>query len=103
MRHSRMNSLAPAGFALSLFSFLLTVFSALCLFSVILNPTIGAIAGILGLVASSMGLTMTAIARSEIVQNAQYGDEYAVSGMVVGIVVCVFSVAALVLYFVLFS
>ena len=59
--------------------------------------------GILALVASSIGLTMTAIARSEIVQNAQYGDEFAVSGMVIGIVVCVLSVAALVLYFVLFQ
>ena len=103
MRHSRMNSLAPAGFALSLFSFVLTAFSALCLFEVILNAMIGAIAGILALVASTMGLTMTAIARSEIVQNAQYGDEYAVSGMVVGIVVCVLSVVALALYFILFS
>ena len=103
MRHSRMNSLAPAGFALSVFSFLLTVFSALCLFNVILNSMIGAIAGILALVASTMGLTMTAIARFEIVQNAQFGDEFAVSGMVVGIVVCVLSVAALALYFILFS
>lgn len=98
-----MNQLAPSGFALSILSFLLTVFSALCIFGVILNSTIGAIVGILALVASSVGLTMTAIARSEIVQNAQFGDEYAVSGMVVGIVVCVFSVAALVLYFVLFK
>lgn len=101
--HSRMNYLALAGFGLSIVSFLLTVFSALCVFSVILNSTIGAIVGILALVASSVGLTMTGIARSEIVQNAQYGDEYAVSGMVVGIVVCVLSVAALVLYFVLFK
>ena len=46
---------------------------------------------------------MTAIARSEIVLNAQFGDEYAVSGMVVGIVVCALSVAFLVLYFVLFK
>ena len=98
-----MNSLAPAGFALSILSFLLTVFAALCIFGVILNSTVGAIAGICALVASSIGLTMTAIARSEIVQNAQYGDEYAVSGMVVGIVVCVLSIAALVLYFVLFK
>jgi len=96
-----MNQLAPSGFALSVLSFLLTVFSALCLFGVILNPTIGAIMGILALVSSSVGLTMTAIARSEIVQNAQFGDEFAVSGMVVGIVVCVLSVTALVLYFVL--
>jgi len=101
LRHSRMNQLAPSGFALSVLSFLLTVFSALCLFGVILNPTIGAIMGILALVSSSVGLTMTAIARSEIVQNAQFGDEFAVSGMVVGIVVCVLSVTALVLYFVL--
>ena len=98
-----MNSLAPAGFALSILSFLLTVFSGLCMFGLILNTTIGAIAGIAALVASTMGLTMTAIARSEIVQNAQFGDEYAVSGMVVGIVVCVLCVAALVLYFVLFK
>lgn len=103
MRHSRMNTLAPAGFALSLLSFLLTVFSALCIFGVMLNSTVGAIVGILALVASSLGLTITAISRSEIVQNAQYGDEYAVSGMVVSIVVCVLSVAALVLYFILFK
>lgn len=103
MRHSRMNYLAPAGFALSILSFLLTVFSALCIFGVMLNSTVGAIAGIIALVSSSVGLTMTGIARSEIVQNAQYGDEFAVSGMVVGIVVCVLSVAALVLYFVLFK
>ncbi len=103
MRHSRMNQLAPSGFALSILSFLLTVFACLCIFGVILNSTVGAIVGILALVASSVGLTMTAIARSEIVQNAQFGDEYAVSGMVVGIVVCVLSVAALVLYFVLFK
>lgn len=101
--HARMNRLALAGFGLSILSFLLTVFSCLCVFRLILNSTIGAIVGILALVASSMGLTMTAIARNEIVQNAQYGDEYAVSGMVVGIVVCVLSVAALVLYFVLFK
>ena len=63
MRHSRMNFLAPAGFALSMLSFLLTVFSALCIFGVMLNSTVGAIVGILALVASSIGLTMTAIAR----------------------------------------
>lgn len=103
MRHSQMNFLAPSGFALSILSFLLTVFSCLCIFGVILNSTVGAIVGIVALVAASIGLTMTAIARSEIVQNAQYGDEYAVSGMVVGIVMCVFSIAALVLYFVLFK
>lgn len=103
MRHSQMNYLAPAGFALSVLSFLLTVFASLCIFGVMLNSTVGAIVGILALVASSLGLTMTAISRSEIVQNAQYGDEYAVSGMVVSIVVCVFSVAALILYFVLFK
>lgn len=101
--HSRMNYLAPAGFVLSILAFLLTVFSCLCIFGVILNSTVGAIVGIVALVAASVGLTMTAIARSEIVQNAQFGDEYAVSGMVVGIVVCVLSVAALVLYFVLFK
>lgn len=101
--HSKMNRLALAGFVLSLISFLLTVFASLCIFGLILNSTVGAIVGILGLVASSIGLTMTAIARSEIVQNAQFGDEYAVSGMVVGIVVCTLSVAALVLYFVLFK
>ena len=101
--HTRMNYLALAGFVLSLLSFLLTVFSCLCIFGVMLNSTVGAIVGILALVASSIGLTMTAIARSEIVQNAQYGDEFAVSGMVIGIVVCVLSVAALVLYFVLFQ
>ena len=103
MLHSKMNALAPAGFSLSVFSFLMSVFSGLCTFSVILNPTFGVIAGIVALVASSVGLTMTGIARYEIVQNAQYGDEFAVSGMVVGIVVCAFSVAVLVLYFVLFK
>ncbi len=103
MRRSRMNFLALAGFALSILSFLLTALSALCIFGVLFNSTIGAIVGICALVISSVGLTMTGIARSEIVQNAQYGDEYAVSGMVVGIVVCVLSVAALVLYFVLFK
>ena len=97
--HSRMNRLALAGFGLSILGMVLTIFSALCVFPLILNSTVGAIVGILALVASSIGLTMTAIARSEIVQNAQYGDEYAVSGMVVGIVSCVLSVAALVLYF----
>lgn len=101
--HSKMNPLALAGFALSLLSVLLTILSAFCIFGLIFSTTLGAIIGILGLVASSVGLTMTAIARSEIVQNAQFGDEYAVSGMVLGIVVCAFSVAALVLYFVLFK
>ena len=103
MRHSVMNYLAPAGFALSIAASLLTVFSALCIFGLFLNSTVGAIIGILALVLSSVGLTMTGIARSEIVQNAQFGDGYAVSGMVVGIVACVISVAALVLYFVLFK
>ena len=101
--HSRMNHLALAGFALSLLSFVLTVLSALCIFGVMLNSTVGAIMGILALVSSSIGLTMTGVARSEIVQNAQFGDEFAVSGMVVGIIACVLSVAALVLYFVLFK
>ena len=103
MHSNKMNWLAVAGFALSILSFVLTVFASLCLFGLIINSTVGAIVGILALVASSVGLTMTGIARSEIVQNAQFGDEYAVSGMVVGIVVCVLSVAALVLYFVLFK
>lgn len=98
-----MNYLAPAGFFLSIGAMLLTVFSALCVFGLILNATVGAIAGILALVAASVGLTMTSIARSEIVQNAQLGDGYAISGMAVGIVACVLSVAALVLYFVLFK
>ena len=100
---SRMNYLALAGFVLSLLSFLLTVFSCLCIFGVMLNSTGGAIVGILALVASSIGLTMNGIARSEIVQNAQFGGEYALSGLVVGIVTCAFSIAALVLYFVLFQ
>ena len=103
MRHSVMNCLAPAGFALSIAAMLLTVFSALCVFGLILNSTVGAIAGILALVLASVGLTMTSIARSEIVQNAQFGDGYAISGMVVGIVACAISVAVLVLYFVLFK
>ena len=94
--HSRMNHLALA-------SFVLTVLSALCIFGVMFNSTVGAIIGILALVSSSIGLTMTGVARSEIVQNAQFGDEFAVSGMVVGIIACVLSVAALVLYFVLFK
>ena len=103
MHRSMMNYLAPAGFALSIAAMLLTVFSALCVFGLILNSTVGAIAGIAALVAASVGLTMTAIARSEIVQNAQFGDGYAISGMAVGIVACALSVAALVLYFVLFK
>ena len=103
MRRSVMNYLAPAGLALSVAASLLTVFSALCVFGLILNSTVGAIAGIVALVVASVGLTMTAIARSEIVQNAQFGDGYAISGMVVGIVACVISAAALVLYFVLFK
>ena len=103
MHSNKMNWLAVAGFALSIFSFVLTVFATLCIFRLILNSTVGAIVGILALVASSIGLTMTGIARSEIVQNAQFGDEYAVSGMAVGIVACALSVAALVLYFVLFK
>ena len=98
-----MNYLAPAGLALSVAASLLTVFSALCVFGLILKSTVGAIVGIVALVMASIGLTMTAIARSEIVQNAQFGDGYAISGMVVGIVACVISVAALVLYFVLFK
>lgn len=101
--HSKMNPLALAGFALSILGMVLSIFATLCIFPVILNSTVGAIVGILALVASSIGLTMTGVARSEIVQNAQFGDEYAVSGMVVGIVSCVLSVAALVLYFVLFK
>ena len=103
MRRSVMNYLAPAGFALSVLASVLTIFSALCIFGLILNSTVGAITGIVALVCASVGLTMTSIARGEIVQNAQYGDGYAVSGMVVGIVACVISVAALVLYFVLFK
>ena len=91
--HTRMNCLALAGFVLSLLSFLLTVFSCLCIFGVTLNSTVGAIVGILALVASSFGLTMNGIARREIVQNAQFGDEYALSGMVVGIVTCAVSSA----------
>ena len=101
--HSKMNPLALAGFALSILAMVLTIFSALCVFPVILNSTVGAIVGILALVVSAIGLTMTGVARSEIVQNAQFGDEYAVSGMVVGIIACAFSVAVLVLYFVLFK
>ena len=101
--HTRMNYLALAGFVLSILSFLLTVFACLWIFGVILNSTVGAIVGILARVASSIGLTMNGIARSEIVQNAQFGDAYALSGMVVGIVTCAFSIAALVLYFVLFK
>ena len=103
MRRSMMNYLAPACFALSIAAMVLTVLSALCVFGLIFNSTVGAILGILALVAASMGLTMTSIARSEIVQNAQLGDGYAVSGMVVGIVACVLSVAVLVLYFALFK
>ena len=101
--HSKMNYLALAGFALSLLSFVLSVLAGLCIFGVLFSSTVGAIIGIFALVCSAVGLTMTGIARSEIVQNAQYGDEFAVSGMVVGIIVAVFAVAALVLYFVLFK
>lgn len=102
MRRSVMNYLAPAGLALSILAFLLTVLSAFCVFGLILNATLGAILGIVALVAAAIGLTMTAIARSEIVQNAQYGDGFAISGMVVGIVVCALSIAALTLYFIFF-
>lgn len=102
MRRSMMNYLAPAGFALSVAGLLLTLVSALCVAGLILSGTVGAIVGIVALVASSVGLTMTAIARSEIVQNAQYGDGFAVSGMVVGIIVCALSIAALILYFILY-
>ena len=103
MRRSVMNYLAPAGFMLSIAAFMLTLVSAFCVSGLILNPTVGAIAGILALVASAVGLTLTGVARTEIVQNAQYGDGYAISGMVVGIVVCALSVAALTLYFVLYA
>ena len=98
-----MNNLAPAGLALSVAALLLTVFAALCIFGLILNATVGAIAGIIALVAASIGLTMTSIARSEIVENAQFGDGYAISGMAVGIVACALSAIALILYFVLFK
>ena len=103
MHRSVMNYLAPSGFFLSVVASLLTVFSALCIFGLILNATVGAIVGIIALVAAAVGLTMTAIARSEIVQNAQFGDGYAISGMVVGIVACALSAIALILYFVLFK
>ena len=103
MRRSVMNCLAPSGFALSIFASVLTIFSMLCVFGLIFNSTVGAIAGILALVIASVGLTMTSIARSEIVQNAQFGDGYAISGMVVGIVACVLSAIALILYFALFK
>ena len=103
MHSNKLNRLAVAGFALSIFSFVLTVLSGLCVFRLIINSTVGAIIGIAALVCSAVGLTMTGIARSEIVQNAQFGDEYAVSGMAVGIVACAASVAVLVLYFVLFK
>lgn len=103
MRRSLMNDLAPAGFALSIAAVLLTLLSALCISGLILSPTVGAIAGIVALVASAVGLTLTGVARTEIVRNAQYGDGLAVSGMVVGIVVCALSIAALVLYFVLYA
>ena len=101
--HSKMNPLALAGFTLSIVSFVLTIFSALCIFPVMLNPTVGAITCIFALITASVGLTMTGIARSEIVQNAQFGDEYAVSGMIVGIVACVFAVAAMTAYFILYT
>lgn len=100
---SKMNGLALAGFALSIVSFLLTVFSALCIFPVMLHPTVGAITCILALITASIGLTMTGIARSEIVQNAQFGDEYAVSGMIVGIIACACAIAAMTLYFVFYT
>lgn len=100
---SKMNPLALAGFTLSIVSFVLTVFSALCIFRVMLFPIVGAITCILALITASVGLTMTGIARTEIVQFAQFGDEYAVSGMIVGIVACAFAIAAMVVYFVLFT
>ena len=102
MRRSVMNYLGPAGLALSIIGFLLTLLSAFCISGLFLKPMIGAIAGILALVASAVGLTLTAVARSEIVQNAQYGDGFALSGMIVGIVVCALSIAALIVYFSLY-
>lgn len=103
MRRSMMNYLGPAGLALSVAGFLLTLLSAFCISGLFLKPVIGAIAGIVALVASSVGLTLTGVARTEIVQNAQYGDGFAISGMVVGIVVCALSVAALIVYFVIYK
>ena len=100
--HAKMNYLAPAGFTLSLISLGLTILSALCLLKILFTPVVGAILGIAALVASSVGLTMTGIARSEIVQNAQYGDEYAVSGMVISIVICAGALASIILYFVFY-
>lgn len=103
MRRSVMNYLAPASLALSIIAFILILLCALCISGLILHPTVGAIVGILALVASSVSLTLTGVARSEIVQNAQYGDGLAVSGMVLGIVVCALSIAALTVYFVLYT
>ena len=103
MRRSVMNYLAPAGFALSIAALLLTLLSAFCISGLFLNPVVGAIAGIVALVASAVGLTLTGVARTEIVQNAQYGDGFAVSGMAVGVVACACSVAALILYFIFYA
>lgn len=101
--HIKLNVLGPTGLSINVLSFVLTLLSALSIFKLIFTPTVGAILGILALVAASVGLTMAVIARNEIVQNVQRGDELAISGMVVGIVMCALSVAALTLYFVLFT
>lgn len=102
MRRSVMNYLGPAGLALSIAAFLLTLLSAFCIAGLFFKPLVGAIAGIVALVAASVGLTLTGVARSEIVQNAQYGDGFAVSGMVIGIIVCALSAAALIVYFAIY-
>ena len=53
-----MNCLAPAGFALSIAASLLTVFSALCVFGLILNSTVGAIVGIVACAISAAVLVL---------------------------------------------
>lgn len=99
----KMNYLGPAGLTIVVSSFILLALAVLSIFRLIFTPVVGAILGILALVCASVGLTMAVIARNEIVANVQTGDEFAVSGMVVGIVMCTLSSAALAVWFILFT
>lgn len=99
----KMNYLGPAGLSIVVFSFIMFVLSLLCVLKVLFTPVWGAILGILSLVSAAVGLTMAVIARNEIVANVQTGDEFAVSGMVVGIVMCTLSSAILTIWFILFT
>lgn len=99
----KMNLLGPTGLSINVLSFIMNVLGWLCTFRIIPAPVIGAILGILALVAAAIGLTMAVIARNEIVINVQRGDELAISGMVVGIVMCTFSASLLAVWFILYT